>query len=820
MKRSELYRAHWFKPFLQSSHIGILVVDSERKILFVNHYLCSLFGYEEDEVLYKSTEMFHLSHEAFLAFFQTVSDFLKQGKPLHMDYPCRHKDGRELWMHISGDLVGNQQEILWTIVDITQRVEAEREIVRLKERMELAIEANRDVVWDWDLITKNLYVSPKWREIVGHASSRTPYKIKSWRRYLHPEDRKKVFQDINDTIAGKRDYLDNVHRIRHQDGHWLWIQMRGKTIADEKGNAVRMIGTHRNVTATKRLQMEIAKQAQIIEQIRESVISVDMKGTILTWNSGSEHLFGYCAKEVIGKHVTILFQPKEHEKVYAHIDILKQKKAYHLELLLLKKSQESVMVDLSVSPLYDKKGMMVGMIGYMQDITARKEAEEALLKQKEMLHHQANHDTLTQLPNRMLFQNRLETAILKAKRNGEKIALFFIDLDHFKEINDSLGHDIGDEVLKAVSQKLKTAIREADTLARLGGDEFTIILEGLSQTGDASRFAAKIIRMLSSVIKVGSHELYVSSSIGISIYPDDGSYAKALLKYADAAMYKAKEEGRNTFQFYNPEMTKIAYRRVRMEAELRDALKEKAFSVYYQPQVNGKTGRLIGLEALVRWHHPERGLLLPKAFIDLAIETGLIVEIDSFVMRQAMKQFVLWHRANLNPGILTLNLSARQFYGKHFIETFRELLAETGCEARWIELEITEDQLMKHPEQAMDILHQLATLGIALTIDDFGLGYSSFAYLQKLPVGKVKIDRAFIQHIPQNKDDISIVRTMIMMAKNLHLDVIAEGVSTEEQKDFIVENGCHNIQGYYYSKALSQRDTEQFLRRVCNDPIQ
>jgi diguanylate cyclase (GGDEF)-like protein/PAS domain S-box-containing protein len=820
MKRSELYRSHWFEPFLQSSHIGILVVDSERKILFVNHYLCSLFGYEEDEVLYKSTEMFHLSHEAFLAFFQTASGFLKQGKPLHMDYPCRHKDGRELWMHISGDLVENQQEILWTIVDITQRVEAEREIVRLKERMELAIEANRDVVWDWDLITKNLYVSPKWREIVGHDSSRTPYEIKSWRRYLHPEDRKKVFQDINDTIAGKRDYLDNVHRIRHQDGHWLWIQMRGKTIADEKGNAVRMIGTHRDVTATKRLQVEIAKQAQIIEQIRESVISVDMKGTILTWNSGSEHLFGYCAKEVIGKHVTILFQPKEHEKVYAHIDILKQEKAYHLELLLLKKSQESVMVDLSVSPLYDEKGMMVGMIGYMQDITARKEAEEALLKQKEMLHHQANHDTLTQLPNRMLFQNRLEAAILKAKRNGEKIALFFIDLDHFKEINDSLGHDIGDEVLKAVSQKLKTAIREADTLARLGGDEFTIILEGLSQTGDASRFAAKIIRMLSSVIKVGSHELYVSSSIGISIYPDDGSSAKALLKYADAAMFKAKEEGRNTFQFYNPEMTKIAYRRVRMEAELRDALKENAFSVYYQPQINGKTGRLIGLEALVRWHHPERGLLLPKAFIDLAIETGLIVEIDSFVMRQAMKQFVLWYHANLNPGILTLNLSARQLYGKHFIETFRELLAETGCEARWIELEITEDQLMKHPEQAIDILHQLATLGISLTIDDFGLGYSSFAYLQKLPVGKVKIDRTFIQHIPKNKDDISIVRTMIMMAKNLHLDVIAEGVSTEEQKDFIVENGCNNIQGYYYSKALSQRDTEQFLRRVCNDPIQ
>jgi len=814
MKISEYQQLQWLKQLLHSSHIGILVVDSARKILFANEYLCTMFGYQVEEVLHRSTEIFHLSHESFVKFSKIAFNFVQQGKPVNINYPCRHKNGKELWIHMTGDLLHGQNEVLWTIVNITKRVEAEQEVIRLKERMELAIEANRDVVWDWNLSTNKLFVSSQWKEIVGHDSRETPYEIKIWKRYLHPEDRKQLFRDINHAIKRRSDYLDNIHRIRHRNGHWVWIHIRGKVLFDKYGKAVRMIGTHRNITKTKKLQLKIAQQAQVIEQIHESVISTDLQGNILTWNKGSERLFGYSAAEAIGQNIIMLFYEKDHTRVYKEIETLKKRSEYHLELKLLTKSHDIIIVDLSMSLLQDEEGKMIGLIGYIQDITERKKAQNALLKQKEMLHYQANHDSLTSLPNRLLFQNRLSESIGRAKRNHKKMALFFIDLDHFKEINDSLGHDIGDEVLKEASRKLKTAIREVDTLARLGGDEFTIIIEDLLQNSDASLFAVKIIDLLASAMKIGSHELYVSCSIGIAVYPDDGSSAKDLLKYADAAMYKAKEEGRGTFQFYNPEMTESAYQRVKIETELRDALRDHQFCVYYQPQIDGTDGRLIGFEALVRWQHPEKGMLLPREFIDLAISTGLIVKLDTFVMKTAMIQFVDWKRKKFHPGILALNLSAKQLYEKSFIDEFQKIIVETGCRAEWIEIEITEDQMMKNPEKALEILHQLSLIGVSLTIDDFGLGYSSFAYLQRLPVSKLKIDQTFIEHIPKNRSDVSIVKTMINVAKNLQLDVVAEGISTEEQKIFMIENGCNIMQGYYYSKALSVKNTEFFLQSL------
>jgi len=813
MEISEQRRSQWLKQFLHSSHIGILVVDQERKILFANTYLCSMFGYTKEEVLHRSTELFHISPASFNRFSEIAFNCVKEGKPVNIDYPCKHKNGSELWIHISGDLIERQNEILWTVVDITSRVKAEKEIGYLKERLEMAIEANRDVVWDWDLVSNALYVSPRWKEIIGHDNRKTPYEIKIWRRYLHPEDRKKVFQDINDTIAGKTDYLDNIHRIQHHDGHWLWIHIQGKVLFDKEGRALRMIGTHRNITSKKRLQLKIAQQAQMIEQIHESIISTDLEGTILTWNRGSERLFNYRAEEAIGHNITMLFHTKDHQSVHQTIEILKEKGEYHIEATLLKKSHDIIIADLSTSLLRDEKGEMMGMIGYVQDITARKKAQDALLKQKELLHHQANHDSLTRLPNRLYFQNRLEASIQRAKRNHTKMALFFIDLDHFKEINDSLGHDVGDEVLKEVSSKLQTLIRETDTLARLGGDEFTIILEAIEKSSDVSQFATKIIALLSSVMKIGAHELYVSSSIGIGIYPDDGTTTKDLLKYADAAMYKAKEQGRSNFQFYDPALTASAYQRVKIETELREALKHQEFTVHYQPQIDGSNDTLIGFEALVRWNHPEKGYLLPSDFIDLAISTGLIVTLDNWVMQRAMTQFVQWHQANLQPGILAMNLSAKQLYEKNFIEQFQAMMHETGCRAEWIEFEITENQMMQDPEKALHILDQISQLGIALTIDDFGLGYSSFAYLQKLPIRKLKIDQTFIEHVPANSSDASIVKAIITVAKNLQLDIVAEGISTEEQKAFILESGCDKIQGYYYAKALSPEETTLFLKK-------
>ena len=449
--------------------------------------------------------------------------------------------------------------------------------------------------------------------------------------------------------------------------------------------------------------------------------------------------------------------------------------------------------------------------GYIHDITDRKNAEEELTQQKNILDHQAHHDALTELPNRVLFQDRLTQAIGKAKRNDSKIALLFIDLDHFKEINDSLGHDVGDEILKTVTFRLNKVTRDEDSLARLGGDEFTVILEGLRQAQDASSISNKILESLSKSINVNNNVLYVSCSIGISIYPDDGLSAQSLLKFADSAMYKAKDEGRNNFQYYNSTMTELAFERVFMESSLREGLKNSEFIVYYQPQVNGVTDGIIGMEALVRWQHPTMGLVSPAKFIPLAESTGLIVELDRYVMRTAMTQMSEWYEQGLNPGVLAMNLAIKQLQQEDFIPMFKQLMKETNCKAEWLALEVTEGQIMTHPEDAIVILKAISDLGVELAVDDFGTGYSSLAYLKRLPIDKLKIDQAFVGDLPGDEEDAGITKAVIALAKSLNLKVIAEGVETKEQRDFIVENGCENIQGYFYSKPIPANELKILL---------
>jgi diguanylate cyclase (GGDEF)-like protein/PAS domain S-box-containing protein len=812
MKITKKHQKTWLNQFLHNSHIGVLVLNKKRKVLFVNEYLCSLLGYEVEEILHHSTKQFHISKESYKAFKKITYKAMQKNNSISIDYPCKHKNGKTIWVHVTGDLLEDQDEILWRIEDITQRLKSEKKIRHLKDRLELAMEANKDVVWDYDIQKKKLFISNKWQELVGYEEKDLAYSIKNWRKYLHPNDRVTVFKELNETIEGKRKYLDNVHRIQHSNGSWIWIHLTGKVKFDTDGKPIRIIGTHRDITQKKILRLEIAQQAKIIEQIHDSVISVDLEGKILSWNRGSEHLLGYTAKEIIGKDITMIFTQEKKENVYALMDILKKGEDQHLEVKMLKKSKKVIVADLSLSTLRNEQGEIIGMIGYAQDITQRVEAQEQLLKQKEVLQYHANYDALTKLPNRFLFQNRLKEALPRAKRNNKSMALFFIDLDHFKEINDTLGHEMGDEVLKEASKRLKSVIREVDTLARLGGDEFTVILEDLIQKSDISAIAQKITHILSSVMHIDGHELYISSSIGISVFPDDATNTKDLIRYADAAMYRAKENGRNNFQYYSKDMIELASQRLEIEIDLHEGLKEKHFIVHYQPQMDGKRDQFLGMEALVRWEHPQKGILFPRQFLDVAIDTNLILELDKYVMRTAMLQFASWYKQGLYPGRLALNISMKQLYEKNFLEEFTMMLEETQCKPQWIELELTENQMMKDPDSIRHILAKLKTLGIMLTIDDFGIGYTSLNHLKTLPISKIKIDRSFINNIPEDKKDVSIVKSIISLAKNLNLDVIAEGISTEIQKDFIVEQGCCFIQGYYYSKALSAIDMEIFLK--------
>jgi len=683
-------------------------------------------------------------------------------------------------------------------------------IHRFKDRIELAMDANNDVIWDWNLQTNELYVSQKWKSIIGHDSQKTPYKIKVWRHHLHPEDRRAVFRAIEENIAGKTDYIDNIHRLRDKDGNWIWIHMRGKTYYDEDGVALRVTGTHRNITELKQLELKNLHQSQIIEQIHDSVVSIDLNGYITSWNRGSERMLGYSKEEALLKHISFIYLDMYQERFLQYIEELKDVGSLTLEVALLQKSQIFIYVELLLSLLRDDKGDIVEVIASAHDITEKKFAHETLQRQKEALDYQAHHDALTGLPNRILFHDRLKFSLQKSQREQKKFALFFLDLDKFKEINDSYGHDVGDAVLKGVATKLSAVLRKEDTFARIAGDEFTMIIENIKDAHDASVFAKKILKTLLEPLVIGKHTLKISMSIGISIYPENGANCEALLKSADLAMYRAKKEGRDTFQFYSKEMTELALERVVMEESLRTALESGDILLCYQPQINLQTNEIIAIETFVRWHHPVMGMLLPSNFLPLAKRIGLVVKIDTLVLKNAIREFSLWKKEGLSTGILALNLSKQMIQNRELPVILKALCQEYECQPEWIELEIGETQLMDNPEDCMALLEELAAMGVGIVVDNFGTGFSSLAYLQKLPLKKLKIDKSFIQNIEDGND--SLVKPVVALAESLNLEIVAEGVEDMQQQEILHQSGCNIIQGYHYSRPLSSQEMVNFLK--------
>ena len=816
------------------------------------------------------------------------------------------------------------------------------ETIDKNERMELALLGYSAGVYEWDMLDNTAYYSAQWMKMLGYKEDELPGLLSTWQKRVHPDDIEAVMVGVQRILDETGTVVETIHRLQHRDGKWIWILGRGLIEYDEKGKPIRMVGIHTDITEQKNIELKHTQQEQVIEQIHDSVIATDLDGIITSCNHGTEVLLDYKNDELIGKHITMLYLKEDFEALGKNIEILMQNEEHSSIVRLVKKSKKIVDINLSLSILKDEYGKPIGMVGYSQDITKRKKAEDELKEQhkylqsiidgvddpimvikedytielmneslqlnventniadpehpkcyeishhrstpcdgfdhpcplrevmeskqhttvihnhegpggdkryvelsatplfdkekncigiiesarditshlevqdelreqKNILHYQAHHDALTGLANRVLFNDRLEQAIEKAKRSKTNLALLFIDLDHFKEINDSLGHAVGDEILKDVTSRLRETIRDEDTLARLGGDEFTIILENLAQGQDASVLAQKILQVLSKPITIEDNELYISSSIGISLFPQDGASAANLLKYADSAMYKAKDSGRDNFQFYSAEMTELAFERVIMESALRAALVNEEFVVHFQPQVDAIENRLTGMEALVRWRHPTMGLVSPAKFIPLAEATGLIIEIDQYVMKTAMIQMTEWVNRGLCPGILYMNLAVKQLQKKDFVEMFKNLMKETQCRAECIGLEVTESQIMTNPEDAVIILKQISDIGIELAIDDFGTGYSSLSYLKKLPIDKLKIDQSFIRELPDDEEDAGITRAVIALAKSLNMKIIAEGVETVEQKEFLIENGCKDIQGYYYSKPVSAHEMEEIL---------
>ncbi|WP_169719602.1 bifunctional diguanylate cyclase/phosphodiesterase [Psychromonas aquimarina] len=540
-------------------------------------------------------------------------------------------------------------------------------------------------------------------------------------------------------------------------------------------------------------------------------------GSYLGCNKAFEQFIGKPQKEIIGRtdieifgeELGAFFQDKDKSVLTKNRNVINDEWVTYPD-------GQRVLLSTSKSPLYKNAQHTLGILAISRDISQYMQLKSEVQEQKETLEYQASYDLLTSLPNRTLLLDRIKQAIKLSLRVKNSLAILLIDLDHFKEINDSLGHQIGDQVIKTVAERLTENVRSTDTVARLGGDEFAIVLGELYNTEMVIDIVDKLQKAMHQAICISGQSLYSTLSIGIAVYPEDGKNADELLKNADAAMYKAKDEGRNTSRFYTEEMTEKAFERIVMESSLRSAVSKEEFIVYYQPQVDARNEKLVGMEALVRWMHPVMGMVSPAKFMTLAEETGLIIELDQWTMRKAMRQLVAWHETGLNPGVLALNLAMKQLQKDDFIEMLSNMLKDTNCKAEWLALEVTEGQIMINPENAILVLKQISAMGIELAIDDFGTGYSSLSYLKRLPINKLKIDQSFVRGLPEDEDDAAITMSVISLAKNLHLDVIAEGVESVKQVNFLADNGCFNIQGYYYGKPMPAPDMTEYLKKQIN----
>jgi diguanylate cyclase (GGDEF)-like protein/PAS domain S-box-containing protein len=511
----------------------------------------------------------------------------------------------------------------------------------------------------------------------------------------------------------------------------------------------------------------------------------------------------------VGKNVFDVY-PKDVAQSMWEIDKATKTKqqTYEVELDLMHKDGSIHTYLIVKFPLRSKENKVFGVCTIGTDISERKLAENALREQQSRLNYMAFHDSLTSLPNRSLFYDRIYHGLARARRAESKVALMLLDIDRFKNINDSLGHDAGDILLKAIAMRLNEGVRDMDTVARLGGDEFVVVLEGIHDMDDVVFVANKLLATLSRPLEISGHSISTTVSIGVSIFPEDGSDTDELLKNADIAMYKAKEAGKNNCQFYTKGMNATAVNYLLLENDLRRAVEQQQLVLYYQPQVDLRTGEMMGVEALVRWQHPDRGLVSPAHFIPLAEETGLIVPIGEWVLREACRQQKIWLDANKFVGKIAVNLSPRQFHQKNFPGKVEAILKETGLEAKYLELEITESCAMEHAGETINQLNQLKQMGMFLAIDDFGTGYSSLAYLQRFPIQKLKIDRSFINDIHDDDNDAAIAKSIIGLAHNMQMRVVAEGVENEQQADWLRDKGCDQAQGFFYAKPMTAKQLE------------
>ena len=806
-------------------HLYVQDVISQRMI-FSNHHLGHTLGYNATELQQMGAYFWELLlHPEDAEQYHRSRQQQRHGGYAHLlqcQLRFRHSNG--VWRRfdireqaLARDAYDQVTRIVGVAKDITDQIEASESLRDSEQRYRMLAESISDVIFSTNNTLKLNYVSPSVQSVLGFDAA---WVFKNgWQSTIaNPQQLAGVYSlmervsnalDNPEQLSALRTQLDTqlfVFDCLRADGRKIPIELRLVLVWDENDAFEGILGVGRDISQQRRAEKDLRMAATVFEHSTSAILITDPAGYIVQANEAFSRVSGYAVSQVLDQLPSMLTVDEQQQ---AHLQyVLKQLHQHNTwegEVWLKRLNGEHYPAWVGITAVFDDEGDLASYVCFFSDISERKASEQRI-------HRLAYYDALTHLPNRTLFQDRLHTALQQAERNKSWVVLMFLDLDRFKPINDSLGHAAGDRMLKDMAIRLLACVDNDDTVARMGGDEFTLLLQPRATRDMALNRAISVAeQILASLVQpfvLESREFFVTASIGIALSPQDGNELSQLMKNADTAMYHAKERGKNNFQFYQADMNASALERLELESDLRHALEQQEFILYYQPQFSGDGKRLTGAEALLRWNHPRRGLVPPGDFIPVLEELGLVVDVGDWVLAESCRQLKHWHQAKVRVPKVSVNISARQFSDGQLGTRIATILKETGLPPACLELELTESILMREVSEALQILASLKNLGLSIAVDDFGTGYSSLNYLKQFPIDVLKIDRTFVDGLPEGEQDAQIARAIIAMAHSLNLAVIAEGVETHEQLDFLREHGCDEVQGYLFGRPMPARQFE------------
>ena len=834
------------QAILENATIGILF-SRNRVVIQANPLCAQMFGYPRDEFIGLSALTLYPSLEAYEAVGSEAGPMLAAGDSYQAEFEMRRKDDSLFWCRLSAKSVDPQRPqegTIWIMEDVTE----DRMVIGALEQSTTELGAIFETALIGIAVIRERVIvrcNPRFEELLGYGSGELAGKS-TRAMYASDEDYARIGEDIHAELAAGNIYRSE-RQVPRRNGKPLWTRWSGRAFDQSRPTAgavwlLEDIGAERE--AEGKIRHALAEQEMIFDNAAVGILFVRNRH-VQRCNRRLAEIFGWTPEELTGKSTRVFFASEDEYLALGAraYDAILRGEVYISEQPVVRRDGSSLWVRTTGRRVGEAQTHNFDVIWIFEDVTERRSAQEELVRARDELEvrvvertaelettnaqlqgeiyermqaeqriwHIAHHDALTGLPNRALLLDRLSQSLVQAARYDNHVAVMFLDLDRFKSINDTLGHHIGDELLKHVAERLRGVVRAVDTVSRLGGDEFVVVLQEVAGTDDAVIVAEKILAALAGTVHIEGHELRATPSIGISVFPGDGSDAYTLMKNADTAMYHAKADGRNTFQFFASPMNTAAERFFKLEHRLRGALEGGQLRLHYQPLIDLHRHCVCGFEALLRWQDPEHGMIAPGEFIPVAEETGLILPIGAWVIAEALRQNRRWQEEGRPLLPVSVNLSPRQFRQVDLVESVRAILAETGQPASLLEIEITESTLMHDVDETLAKLKALADMGVRLAIDDFGTGYSSLAYLKRFPVHKLKIDQSFVRDLTHDRDDAAIVAAIVGLARSLGLDLIAEGVETDAQLAALTGHGCAKFQGYYFSRPLPPEQSDDLF---------